>query len=689
MQSLNATTNRKLIMWAAVLCAVWLLLWFAPWQPWSILSMWLRLGIALIILIVPGFCIYGLIQDASSSWLNQITFGFVISHLILAVFGTLGRLLHFPFTFVKHGVMTLSLILLLLYVIPRLASFKFPRFEISTIWNMASFWPLVLMVVLAGQMTIQRVLSDDDLTYLAFLTNWQKSSALNFNDVFFGAEKLASVRFWLVSTPFSQAFLAELSGLSGIFIVGGYYEPFLAALSLFSIYELAKTLGLSRFKAMGAVVFQVVFLSLLAEYLHPGAPFFRQLSVDKATATFIVIPVFLQSIVWYLREPIRKNIILVTLTGLSLMMMHPVALVYAIMVAGLVTVFGLDQANLRARIGLLILLVLVMSPQIALRFVKSDALAAIPFSVEETSTGIESMISVWGDTKFYGYNPAILAMQIPYAERLPVATFILQFAWLIFPISGAAFALKHIRHDSLSQYMLACFLLGALAGIPFTGWLLGSLVSAWMLERTLWLYPFGIGMIFFLTALDDMIGLTDGLTKWMQPLHAKTKIDSPHWLLATLTIFSAASLLLVMCQQNLPDVARFTSNAQRYKEFTQIGKFMDAHTLNQTIAVGTDRLNDYIPAITSKAKLISYRPSDPSYPYFYSPEERNQRMQDRQFIFSRDLAVEARLALIRKYNIKFLWLKGGEYYLVKNMVSKNPDIFTAHQIEGYYLIEIH
>ena len=257
--------------------------------------------------------------------------------------------------------MTLALILLLYYAIPKLASFKFPRFEISIIKDVFSFRPLALMILLAAMLAIQRTLSDDDLTYLAFLNNWQHSSALNFNDVFFGADKLASVRFWIVSTPFSQAFLAEISKLPGIFILGGYYEPFLAALSLFSIYELAKTLGLSRFKAMAAVGFQVVFLALLSEYLHPGAPFFRQLSVDKATATFIVIPVFLQSIVWYLDKPIRKNLLLVLLTGLSLMLMHPVALVYGIIIAGLITVFGLNPSNLRARIVLLIMLALIMS----------------------------------------------------------------------------------------------------------------------------------------------------------------------------------------------------------------------------------------------------------------------------------------------------------------------------------------
>ncbi len=143
-----------------------------------------------------------------------------------------------------------------------------------------------------------------------------------------------------------------------------------------------------------------------------------------------------------------------------------------------------------------------------------------------------------------------------------------------------------------------------------------------------------------------------------------------------------------MREQNLPDLTRFTSNAQRYREFTQIGKFMDDHTSGQAFAVGTDRYNDFIPAISSKVKLISYRPSDTAYPYFYSQSERDQRFLDRQTIFSRDVAVEDRIALIRKYGIRFLWLKGGEYYMVKNLVTTHPDIFIEHVFEGYYLIEV-
>jgi hypothetical protein len=392
-----------------------------------------------------------------------------------------------------------------------------------------------------------------------------------------------------------------------------------------------------------------------------------------------------------LGKPAKNKLILVLLTGTSLMLMHPVALVFAVMVAGLITVFGLEEANIRARLGLLILLVVIMSPQIAVRFVKHEAQATIPFAIEDilTSKGIETMISVWGDTNFYGFNPSILAMHIPYAERLPVPPFILQYAWLVIPLLGTVLASKNIRRDFLSQYVLACFLLGALAGIPFTGWLLGYIVSAWMLERTLWIYPFGIGMVFFLTAISAETGITNRLTSWMQSLQTKTKIDPRLWLFSTLTLLAALPLWMVMREQKLPNISRLHSNTERYTEFTHIGNFMDEHIQNMAFAASTDELNDYIPAISTKAKLISYRPSDPSYPYFYTPQERNQRLLDRQFIFSRDLAIDDRIALIQKYDIRFLWLKSGEYYLVKNMVSEFSAMFTEHKIGGYYLIEVH
>src|SRR3972149_4826834 len=95
-------------------------------------------------------------------------------------------------------------------------------------------------------------------------------------------------------------------------------------------YGLDRTLHLSHQAASVSVILQVLFLLLLSQYLHPGASFFNQLSVDKATATFILAPVFIQSVIRLCEKQTRNNIILCLSTGLGLTLMHPIALVYSV-----------------------------------------------------------------------------------------------------------------------------------------------------------------------------------------------------------------------------------------------------------------------------------------------------------------------------------------------------------------------
>jgi len=668
-----------------VMGVVWLILWFAPWHVWLDPFPWLRLGVVLVIFIVPGACIYGLIKGSSLSGLDYLIFGFVISHLILALLGTLARLFHLSFAIVGHATMALSFLLLCYFAMTRLGALRL-TFDLSTLQYILSFWPLVLILYLAVLMSIQRVISDDDLSYLGYLTNTQFSTSLDFKDIFFGADKLASIRFWIVSTPFSQAFLAKLSGLTGIFLIGGYYEPFLTVLSLLSIYRLTHVLTLSRTKSMLAVGFQLVFMALLSEYLHPGDLFFTGLSNDKATAAYMFMPIFVQATIWYLNEPKRENLIIVLLVEASLMIMHPVILVFGVMVVGFMIFIGMNQANIRARIGFLVLLIVIMLPQVVLRYLPTEVRIEIPYTPTDmlASQNLGGVISVWGDTNLYGYNPAILAMRIPYIENIPV----LPYVWLIVPIFAALIVARSIQHDLLAQYSIACFLLAALAWFPLTGWILGTIVSAWMLERTPWVYPYGLATMVALTAFGDLTGLTSRIRRWLLPLQTWTQIDSSHWIVTALTAFSAMILIVFMREQNLPNWERFAANNKRYAEFSQTGALIDQSSERFVFVVGTDRLNDFIPAISAKAKLISFRPSDPDYPYFYSLEERNQRLLDREFMFSRDVPIESRLALIHKYQIRFLLLKDGEYYTIKDLITEYPDRFIPHQIGAHILVEV-
>src|SRR6185295_10475097 len=94
----TGTAKRWKRLLAAVLITFgWLYLWYFPWQAKLHHIFWLHLGVGLAIFIVPGLCIYGLLSHRSDLEFNHVTYGFVISHLVFAILGTVGRFIHLPF----------------------------------------------------------------------------------------------------------------------------------------------------------------------------------------------------------------------------------------------------------------------------------------------------------------------------------------------------------------------------------------------------------------------------------------------------------------------------------------------------------------------------------------------------------------------------------------------------------------
>ena len=679
---------RKLLLWTVLLTLFWSFLWFWQWQSGLQDFIWLRLGVALFIFIVPGLSIYGLLTDRRGRWTDHLTFGFVISHLIIASAGTLGRLVHVSFGLIKDLMMLMGLVLLLLYLLPIASRGISIQINRTSLGRIASAWPLILISALVSLIVIQRVLSSDDLTYLAYITNWQHSTHLDFNDLIFGAAQPVQPRFWLMSVPFAQAFLAEISGLPGIFILGGYYEPFLVFLSVLCWYGLARTLNLSHQAASVSVILQILFLLLLSQYLHPGAPFFNQLSVDKATATFILAPVFIQSEIWLLRKPTKNNIILCLSTGLSLTFMHPIALAYSVFIGGLIVILNTNRSNFRTGLIAVSILLVILIPQAALRFVDTEVEGDIIYSAEgiRSQQGFNNMISLWGDTPFYGFNPAILATTIPYESRIPFPEPILKWGWLFIPVCAMTFSIRQLRQNNIAQYIFSSFLLCTLAFLPLTGWILGYFLSPWMLERATWLFPYGLSAVFFLLTIRDKTVVGRHLNNLMLELERKTTVSG--WPLITITVFSSALILLFMREQGLPDFALFESKFQRYRDLARVGQFLDQQIPVQAVVIGSDDLNDLIPGISWKAKITTFRTSSPSNMPFYSLGIINERILDKQMILSRSVAPEVRLNLLKKYNIRFLLLRRSDYDLFKNLVSTYPSWFEIAEIGRYIILKL-
>jgi hypothetical protein len=740
---IRANHSARTIAWILIASLAWLFLWFVPWSSWLATNLWLRLGIALAIFIAPGAGLYLLVNSGESfgrpfaalqrakdfslplemttpresrHFLSYITSGFVLSHLMIALLGLTGRIFQFPFAYVKHTFMALGLVFIAINFLrnsANKANFISPRAWIA---HYSSYWPLAILTGLTMLMTIQRVVTSDDLAYLAHLTNWQTMPNLNFSDLYFGADKIESARFWIMSTPFSQAFLADTGNMPGLILLSGYYEPFLALIAMICFYDLARTLGLSHHPAMASVALQVAFMAMLSDYLHPGAPFFHQLSTDKATAAFILTPVFIANAVellkdfslslemttqtlemttyrgfrYFLRGLKQSTAINFLLSGLSLSFMHPIISAFAVFIVGTISLLGINRDNFKKHSIVILLAITILLPLVGVRLIDHEAQPNIPTDINsiEQSRGFEGLIARVGNTQFYGFNPAVLEMRIPYQERLPFPARLISWIWIIVPILVVFVSLKGVRNNTLNQHLLATTLLVALAGIPYTGWLLGYFVSAWMLERTTWLYPFGISLIFLLLAFREQTGLGKYLNSWRLRIHKKLQFGFAALGQASIWAVSIALLLLVMREQGFPDMARLQSSTRRYQELVLVGQHIDKNTPDPVRMIGSDELNDFIPALSWKAKAISYRPEDAAYPYFFTEEEKIERWSDRQTMLTREIPPEERMKIVQKYDIRYILIESYRFGWLKDLVSTYPENFKTFTFGRYSLVEI-
>jgi len=686
----TSPANKKwiIVLLGMVIVALWLLLWFAPWQAILDNFTWLKLGIALAVFLVPGISLYSLLADQDSSWANHITFGFVISHLLFALAGTAGRAIHLSFDLIKSLIMTLGIVLLLFCLYPTSSRGFFFGIDRTRLKSLTTFWTLGFVLVLVILIVIQREFSDDDLSYLAFLTNTQYSDHLSFNDIFFGLAQPVTSRFWLMSAPFAQAFLADVSGVPGFLILGGYYEPFLVVIAVLCWYELARTMRLSHQAAIASVILQILFLLLLSVYLHPGSPFFHQLSADKATATFILVPIFIQSEISLLGKSSRKNAILFLLCGASLSLMHPIALAYAVFVGGLLIAFNTNRGNIRSMVIPLLVIVAALLPQIILRFVGTRVEENVPynFDVIMSQSGIENMISLWGDTQFYGFNPHILEMTFPYGSKIPFLDPVLKWGWLIVPIGALIFAIRKLKQSEIAQYIFSAFLLCAFAGIPFTGWIIGYFLSAWALERTVWLFPFGLSAVFLLLSMREQTAIGQYIGNWTRSLQFRIGFSSLP--LVTITVITSFILLSFMREKNLPDLQKFETSTRRFADIAQVGRYLDRQIQSQAFVMGSDALNDLIPGVSSKAKVITFRTSDFFSMSLFPVAEIEQRISDRQTIFSETASPEVKLELLRKYDVRFVVLQRVDRDLFADLITAYPSLVRMEKVNRFFVLEI-
>jgi hypothetical protein len=405
---------------------LWIFVWFIPWGNWLtvdgslylvfIVDM-LKLGVALGVFLLPGALLYVLLRDEHDSLADLggiLPIGFTFSVMMIAVIGLTGRIFGISFALVKALFAFVGLVELILLPVFR-PGFAWRKADVERPFqSMFQNVSLVLALVLAISMAFnEQQFFLDDMTYAAYVTNWQYSTHLGFNNIVHHADVLEHARFWLALYPMGQALLSDLSGVPGILLFSSYLELYLVPFAVITAYWFACTLGLSRRAAGFSVLAQVVLYTLMIyNYWPVGFWFLLCMIEDKVTAVFLLAPVFFVFILKFLQAPVRSNLVLVLLCGTALMLTHPVILFYSCLIAAGMMGFSwyAQKTGWRQIVKLCVVFFVVVLPYLLIRLYSSFQ-GQIAFNAQEASTTFHAdrFINVLNDV-FYGIHPEVLKL---------------------------------------------------------------------------------------------------------------------------------------------------------------------------------------------------------------------------------------------------------------------------------------
>lgn len=651
---------------------LWGLAWLLPWGSLTVegnmivlfLFDMFKLGLAILFFLLPGLLLYLLIygeRDVRMAGLLSIAITFSV--LIVGLIGLAGRIFGFSFQSVKMIFVLIGGIEILILAFRKLQVRLSKKF-----WNelrdLLTNPPLVLALLIAVLLMFHdQLFHVDDYTYLAYLTNWQNANILGFKNIVHDLDVIENARYWLAMLPMSEAVLADLSGLSGLLLLGSYLEIYLVIFAIITLYWVARFLGLSCREAGFAALVQIALYSwMVTDYVPTGYWFYLNLSQDKVFASFLIFPTLLFFSLNYIKDADLKNLSLVALAGISMVLTHPVIFVFSVFVILLIGVVVLFLKEVRLHnFGVLSgSFALMMLPHFFIRlFMRRVGQLAIDAASVRDSFESESIVHVVSDV-FYGLAPeSLLLMDIDVANNVGrIAVIFFRFLPVSIPLLAFLIAIKKINQKPVYWYIFSSVFLTLFATLPYTGWILGYFVSGRMLSRVAWLLPLGIC---FALVLRELVG--QKFFKHSMPLISTV-------LLGVIFVFVSPVLVLGFSQR----FSAYFDAVTYYKQLTQVGHYIDNHTEEPVVAVALDyKDTQFLPGVSANTRLISFRERKVynGHNDSLSLVEAQKRIDDSRKIQSigENMLAQDYCNLLSTYNIKYIVTKTLPKIRFENKIS--------------------
>jgi len=633
---------------------IWIILWWLPWGKTLSLDLNLyfillidtiRLTLAMILFIVPGALIYCIFHDSKDKFysIGIIPAGFTFSVFLIGIIGLMGRIVGGSFLTVKFLFFLTGIIGL--FVFARKNEYL-PQW-IESLRNISFNKILFSALVLSFLLSISDLLFFiDDLTYLAYLTNWQYSEQLGFQNIIHEPVVIELERFWLAMYPMGQAILSDLSGTPGILLFSNYLELLLVPLAVVTAYWFACQLGFSRNAAAISVLFQVsLYAWLIGDEWPIGTWFYQSMGEDKVSAVFLLAPVFFVYVIKYIESTSWKDLMLALFSGLAIILTHPVSLFFVCMLALWVTAFGFlfRKTKLNQVIAIIFLVTFLISPYLLIRLIDFSSHAGFVAGVAQSGGGayqIDRYTNVISDT-FYGMNPRMLLF---IDLELGGVFNAFRFIPVVIGLLTLTVSFIQLRNGKLYWYVFASALLVLLVAIPYTGWIFGYFTDARLIYRASWFAPLGLGSVIILQSVSSRV----------KNLKLSSKRNN------LILLFCFLFILPVFAFMNLPRIPKFFELLERNIQLAKIGSEIDSLSENQVVSIGLDYVDTMLlPGVSAKAMLISFREEklDNGHNHYLTEAEIEERIYASDTI--RSLATDEKInqercAFINKYNVEFV-----------------------------------
>jgi hypothetical protein len=677
----------------SVFLILWAGLWYGPWPGWLGDYLWPRTLAGVALFMLPGIFLQQIIY-ADEPWRvsRALTVGFAMSVGMTGLLGGVATIFAWPFLFVKAGLFVLGAAFFVLSIIRGSWSFQVSPIAPGGKNGTAILTMLGLIAFLAFSYLPYAMTSfyyedySDYRTYNAMVTNFEESDALSLNEIFLGTNNRLPSRFWLSFWPLSQAVIVNLSGLH-ILILFMTLSSVIVSLSLLSVYALARSLDFSRQAAWLAVIaqiFSLTFLMIGGPEARAGLWLTMRSLHDKTVAAFVLVPILLLVMNDFLTTRRKRYLLLFSLTGLALLLTHPVMLAVGSMIAGLYCLMELvvERTRIKQLIVLGIALAIAMSPAFYIRIFSPDQYS----SHQKTKPTMQESIAAHGgdvplsfqrrfnilnEGRFFGFNPELV-----------------QGTAFTLTCMGGLVALFYIRKERAARYVCAALLLIFMGLVPYTGWLIAVAIEKSQLIRLPMIIPFGISIAFLIRWVNDQ-----GL-RWVPPTKIYRRMTAGLLLPAVSIVFLVSTIDFLKAQGWLLADLHYlyydldTEAFVRRRDLVALGDRMEELIDQQALVLGnTDELSSQIASLSGETKtylLFGYSANKSESFGGISREELIQRAA----MFLEETSDSERIELMDTYGVKYVIID-QQAPLMRSMIATYPDLFVLDSVFGDYSLYVY